>query len=38
MDTNFMVCSVGTVAAAGVVTVIPFINNYAVAGHTSEVA
>jgi len=31
-----MVCSVGTVASTGVVTVIPFINNYAAAGLSTE--
>jgi len=31
-----MVCSVGTVASTGVVTVIPFINNYADPGLSTE--
>jgi hypothetical protein len=29
LDTNFVVCSVGTIAAEGSVTVIPFTNTYA---------
>lgn len=29
LDSNFVVCSVGTVPTEGVVTVIPFVNNYA---------
>jgi len=29
LDSNFVVCSVGTIAAEGVVTVIPFTNTYA---------
>jgi hypothetical protein len=38
LDTNFVVCSVGTVPTEGVVTVIPFTNTYATATekHTSE--
>lgn len=38
IDTNFLVCSVGTIAAEGVVTVIPFTNTYATTSdvHTSE--
>jgi len=38
LDTNFLVCSVGTVPTTGVVTVIPFVNTYATLtdAHTSE--
>jgi len=34
LDTNFVVCSVGTIAAEGVVTVIPFTNTYLTATET----
>jgi hypothetical protein len=35
LDSNFLVCSVGTVGADGVVTVIPFTNTYATATDTT---
>jgi hypothetical protein len=35
LDSNFLVCSVGTVGADGVVTVIPFTNTYLTATDTS---
>lgn len=35
MDTNFVVCSVGTIAAEGSVTIIPFTNTYATTSDSS---
>jgi hypothetical protein len=35
LDSNFLVCSVGTVGADGVVTVIPFTNTYLTSSATS---